>query len=816
MPPTRFASDIRRLRTLVPLAFLLLLALLAAVGACSSSPTGPDDPSDDPTDGDEPDGDLTDGDEPNGDLVDGDEPDGDDEDLVSLDWVDPLIGTGGYGFWGGGNVSPAATRPFGLVKPSPDTHGIERTPDPLHHAGYYYHDELIAGFSQTHMHGVGITSYGHLLMMPRLGKQLDGFTDIDYRAGFDKSSEDVRPAYFAVTLDGDIRVEMTASDRVAWHRYRFPENTEELRCVLIDVGHALPNNVILNTRIELDPQRGRFSATLKQIGGFSFEIGGLTMYASGAFPPDPAYFATWDGRGLVEGRAKAEGAMLCGALVCYDDRDVLDWQVAMSFASAEGAHANLETETPGEDFDSVRAEGERQWRQILSRIRIDAEDDDVRLQFYSALYRTLLMPTLMNDADGSYLGFDGELHQADWGRYYSDFSLWDTYRTQHPLLTIVYPEIQLDMVHSLLRMARQGGYFPKWAYANGETNVMVGDPADIVIADSFLKDLEFPFDEALDFSMLTVRGPTEPGSGYLGRESYYQHIELGYIPADAESGSVSKTQEYAVADQALCEMATRLGRDEDAKLVCQARYNYRNLWHEEHRFFLPRNRDGSDAWPDFAPEDIPRDVLDGKNYAFTEGNPWHYLFFVPHDPPGLIALNGGDAPFVERLTEFFAWSREEYDSLPDDPEVIGGNRLYYWHGNEPSLHTAYLFASAGRPDLACQTVRWVMDTHYNSSPDGLPGNDDVGTLSAWLVFSILGFYPNPGTDDYWLACPRVRSAEIQLAGGVLRIRVEGPLEGNVIPVGYRFDGEALDRPFLTWPMIRKGGELVVEMAEAQE
>jgi predicted alpha-1,2-mannosidase len=752
-----------------------------------------------------------------GDLeVEADEDGDDDTDIYSwfsLDWVDPLIGTGGYGFWGGGNGTPGATRPFGMVKPSPDTQGTTETPDPLHHAGYYYHDDWIAGFSQTHMHGVGITSYGHILMLPRLGTALKGFSDQDYRTRFDKSSETVSPAYYAVTLENGIRVELTASDRVAWHRYSFPTESDDPRCVLIDIAHALPNNIITDARIDLAPEKGRFTATLLQLGGFSFDIGGLTMYAYGAFPPNPDYIATWNSSGLEENRLSVEGSMTLGALICYENRDILELQVGMSFASANGANANLENETTNATFDSVLAEGQDQWRRLLSRIRIDSDNDDIRRQFYSALYRTLLMPTLMSDADETYLGFDGQLHEIATGRYYSDFSLWDTYRTQHPLLTIVYPEYQLEMVHSLLSMARQGGYFPKWAFANGETNIMVGTPADIVMADSFLKGLVFPFDEALDFSMLTVRAPTEPGSRFLGRESFSEHLDIGYIPADVEGGSVSKTQEYAVADQALCEMATRLGRTEYAELVCQTRFNHRNLWDEEHAFFLPLNEDGSSAWPDFSPESIPPNVLDGKNSAFTEGNPWHYLFFAPHDASSLIEMNGGSESFNERLSNFFELSQDEFESLPDDPEVIGGNRLYYWHGNEPSLHTAYLFSSAGRPDLACQTVRWVMDTHYNSTPDGLPGNDDVGTLSAWLVFSMLGFYPNPGTDDYWLACPRVRRAEIQLADGLLVIRVEGPLDGNVIPIEYRFDGEVLSQPTLTWSMIRNGGELIVIMQE---
>ncbi len=779
--------------------FLLALALFTGCSEGNSGSSMTDGDTDLSLDGDQQ---VADGDIEGEDVADT---------WFSLEWVDPLIGTGGYGFWGGGNCTPGATRPFGMVKPSPDTQGTDGTPDPLHHTGYYYHDDWIAGFSQTHMHGVGITSYGHVLMLPRLGRALQGFSDQDYRIRFKKSSETVSPAYYAVTLADGTRVELTASDRVAWHRYSFPSESTEPRCVLIDVAHALPNNLIMDARIDLDPEDGRFTATFLQIGGFSFDIGGLTMYASGAFPPNPDYVATWNSAGLEENRLSAEGAMTLGALLCYGDKDVLEIQVGMSFASADGADINLETETSDTNFDSVLAEGQDQWRRLLSRIRIDCESDDIRRQFYSALYRTLLIPTLMSDVDRSYLGFDGQLHETEQSRYYSDFSLWDTYRTQHPLLTIVYPEYQLEMVYSLLNMARQGGYFPKWAFANGETNIMVGTPADIVIADSYLKGLVFPFDEALDFSMLTVRASTEPGSGYFGRESFSEHLDIGYIPADAESGSVSKTQEYAVADQALCEMATRLGRTEDAELLCQTRFNHRNLWDEEHAFFLPLNEDGSSAWPDFSLESIPQNVLDGKNSAFTEGNPWHYLFFAPHDAPGLIEMNGGPESFTERLSSFFDLSRDELESLPDDPEATGGNRLYYWHGNEPSLHTAYLFSSAGRPDLACQTIRWVMDTHYSSTPDGLPGNDDVGTLSAWLVFSMLGFYPNPGSDDYWLACPRVRNAEIQLADGVLNISVEGPLEGAVIPVKYRFNGDVLDHPMLTWPMIRNGGELVVTM-----
>lgn len=728
---------------------------------------------------------------------------------VTVADVNPLIGTGGGGFWGAGTCTPGAARPYGMVRVSPDTQGTDSTPITTHHAGYYYHDEWIAGFSQTHMHGVGVTSYGHVLMRPRFGPELTGFTSLDYRSRYNKASERVEPGLFAVTLDDGIRVELTATDRVAFHRYTYPEGTPGPRCVLIDVTHPLPTNFITNAELTIDPVAGRFTTTFKQIGGFSFEIGGLVMYAAGRFPPNPSYVATWNPAGLEAGRLTAKGSLYVGAVLCWDNVTTVEMQVGMSFARAAGAEANLAAETAGATFDGVRAAAAAEWNRVLGRVRVDAESDDRRVQFASALYRTLLMPTLMNDVDGTYLGYDRKLHTIDAGRrYYSDFSLWDTYRTMHPFVTIVYPEYQSDFVNSMLLMARQGGYLPKWAFANGETNIMVGTPADIVIADSALKGIAFDENEALDFAMKLVRRRPPPDSEYLGRESFSEFMSLGYIPADVEKGSVSKTQEYAVADGALCNLARKLNRSADAAVVCETRNHYKNLFDAASTFFLPRNRDGSTAWPDFTPESIPADVLDGLNQNYTEGNPWHYRFFAPHDPDGLTALFGGPAGLIAALDDFFARSRAEHDALPADRDGRGAARRYYWHGNEPGLHTAWLYSAAGRPDTACRTLRWIMDTHYNAGPDGLPGNDDSGTLSAWLLFAMLGFYPDPGSDLYWLACPRVRRAELPLAGGVLRIRAEGPLDGDVVPSAFRFNGRTLPDATITWPQIRNGGDLV--------
>lgn len=723
--------------------------------------------------------------------------------------VDPSIGTGGGGFWGGGNGFMGAAAPFGLVRPGPDTQGDGDTFDPTHHSGYWYHDPYILGFSQTHMHGTGVTAYGNFMLSPAWDVSAPLTYDADFRQSFDKSSEHAEPGHYKVTLESGVTAELTAMPRVAYHRYVFGQDSRE-PCVILNMGHALTMNFITESALDLDPGTLEFSGHLKQIGGFSFEIGGLTVYFSGRLLQTPSRIMAWDDNyGFRPDVGQCAGTWSCSVAVCWPaGTPEVEIRVAVSFVSPAGAAANMQAEG-GYTFDEALEKTSESWKNLFSRFCPEGADADSLETFASALYRVFLMPTLVTDADGNYPGMDKQTHKVEWGQYYSDFSLWDTYRTEHPLLTLVYPEYQRDFVMSMIQMARDGGYLPLWPFVNGETNIMVGAPAEIVVADSFLKDIDFPHQEGLDLALRTALGPTDPDSQFFGRGGIEEYLQNGWVAADKQGGSVSKTLEYAVADNALCLMANGLGRTDASDVLCENRYSYRHLWHADQGFFLGRNADGTfPAAETFEPEAIAGDVLHESNRDFTEGNPWHYLWFVPHDPDGLIELNGGAEAFVERLDEFFADSMAEESSIPDDPAQKGASRLHYWHGNEPGLHTAYLYSSADRQDRTCSTVRWLMDQYYGPNPDDLAGNDDCGALSAWYVFSAMGIYPNAGTNDYWLGCPLFDKLKVRLPGGTLTIRREaGVASENQDAVQTIFDGTPVSG-VITWEIIRNGGELV--------
>ena len=719
--------------------------------------------------------------------------------------VDPSIGTGGGGFWGGGNGFMGAAAPFGLVRPGPDTQGDGDTFDPTHHSGYWYHDPYIAGFSQTHMHGTGITAYGNFMISPVFDLDAPLMYESEYRQAFDKATELARPGHYEVTLESGVTAELTATPRVAFHRYHFPDDGRE-PCLMLNMGHALTMNFIIESALDLDATTGAFSGHLKQLGGFSFEIGGLTVWINGRLVQPPSRVMSWDDNfGFRDGNAGCVGAMSCVVAACWPaGTPEVEVRVAVSFLAAEGAAANLDAEGQ-ETFDQTTKNTAATWKGLLNRFCPEGGTPEELETFASALYRVFLMPTLVTDADGSYPAMDKTAKKVDWGTYYSDFSLWDTYRTEHPLLALVYPEHQRDFVMSMIQMARDGGYLPLWPFVNGETNIMVGAPAEIVVADSWLKGVDFPHEEGFDLALRTALGPADEDSQFFGREGIEEYLENGWVAADLQGGSVSKTLEYAVADNALCLMARGLARTDAEGTLCANSQTYRNLWHPDHKFFLGRAADGTfPRAATFDPAAIAGDVLAESNGDYTEGNPWHYLWFVPHDPAGLIELNGGDETFVSRLSAFFADSAAEEDGIPDDIESKGVSRLYYWHGNEPGLHTAYLFSSAGRQDLACLTVRDLMTTNYGPEPDDLPGNDDCGALSAWYVFSAMGLYPNAGTNDYWLGCPVFDRMRVRLPGGILEI-VDGT--GDMAATGARLDGEPVGGGTITWESLKDGGVL---------
>lgn len=666
-------------------------------------------------------------------------------------YVDPFVGTGGVGF-GVGSASLAPQTPFGLARPGPDTATAGGAPGFNHCAGYYYEDTFIRGFSQVRPHGMGIPEYGVIGLMPTDGMSADKTTMDGHRSAFDHATESAEPGYYAVTLaDTNIAVELTASDRVGHLRATFPEDGD--RTLLVDVGHFIGELTILGGEVEVDPAAREVSGFSWFSGGYSGRFGGMPVYFVARFDQSFAGYGVWDDGALFPGEARRTGSAV-GAWVDFDEAQV---HVQVGLSMTDLAHARMNLDAEAAEFDAVRAATADRWEEALSRVAIEARSErDMRL-FYTALYHALLMPTLASDVDGSYRGLDGEVHRAEGFRYFTDFSLWDTYRTQVPLLTLLYPELLREQLLSLMAMMRDGGYAPRWPLGIGYTGGMVGDSADLVFADAWAKGVrDFDVAEAYAGLRRTAFHPTGPPYGpptrFGGRSGIERYLELGYVPLEAAGASASRTLEYAYDDWGLAALAEAAGATEDAASLRRRAGNWSHLWDDERQMLLGRSEDGSfptdvntEAWSDF----------------YAEGNVWQYLWFVPHDLGGLADRMGGPDAMVTRLVELFERSTRRTST------VLPGQ--YYWHGNEPDIHYAWIPSFFDRPEPSARWVRWIVRAFYDDTPAGLPGNDDSGTLSSWLVFAQLGLYPITGWDQYLLATPMLPRAVLHLPGGDLVI-----------------------------------------------
>ena len=724
------------------------------------------------------------------------------EDIGRLvDLVDPFIGTGGTGF-GIGAAVPGAKAPFGMIFPSPDTTGENGQFGFYHCGGYYDPDPMIEGFSHTHLHGVGAQEYGNLMFVPLAGSMSDERTKVEnYRSTYSKDTQTASPGYYAVTLDnGEIRVELTATERAAHHRYTYPaEETTSVGTVFIDVSQVLTDGEVIDSEVTVDTVNKRVEGWLLNDHGFSGRYGGITIYFSIRYKQDTTAWGTTLNGFLKPEISEQEGDRL-GVYLEFDTSGgaEIELQAAISFVSVEKARLNLETEMPDWDFDGTRAQTEQMWENELSVVKFRGGTQEQQVIMATALYHAFLMPDLFMDVDGSYRGFDLETHIAEDFEYYTDFSMWDTYRTLHPLLSLVRRERQADMLQSLVKMARQGGSLPKWPMGVGYTDCMIGSPADIVIADSYVKGIrDFDVEDAYEFMLEHAEGPVAKA----GREDVESYNKYGYCTVDTTGGSVSKTMEHAIADFAISQMAEALGKTEDAELYAEHSLRYRNLWDAENGFFTARHEDGSMV--------VDYDFLEWEDF-YTEGNSWQYLWLAPHDPFGLRDLFGSDDAMREKLEEFFenaATERENWNSLNDLLPPA-----YYWHGNEPDIHAPYLFLYVSRPDLTQKWMHWIAEELYSTQPDGIAGNDDCGTLSAWYVFSSLGFYPLAGSDTYWIGSPIFPYAELDMGDGATLI-VEAPeaSEENIYVQSVTLNGEALDLPWFTHADIAQGGRLVFEM-----
>jgi len=718
--------------------------------------------------------------------------------------VDPMIGTGPEG-----HTFPGATVPFGMVQLSPDTQIRPFKQSYKWAAGYRYEDTTILGFSHTHFSGAGHSDLGDVLIQPISGEVRLEPGEIDkagsgYRSRFSHETEKAEPGYYAVTLDDyKVRAELTATARVGVHRYTFPAGAPGH--LLMDLRSSIYNYAgkVLWSRIRLRAD-GTVTGMRETRGWapgrqlyfairFSQPLVRHELYNREPVPVEYKGFRT-PGTGPSDTQA-IEGRGLIGVFDFAAMGEPLIVKVALSPVSEENAIANMNAEVPGFDFDRTRAAARSAWEKALSVVDIKAEPA-MRKNVYTALYHTLMAPSLSMDVDGSYRGPDNQVHKAEGFRFVSSFSLWDTYRAEQPLMTLIEPESRtVDVVRSLMESQRESpfGILPVWQFQGIETWCMIGYHSVPEIADAYMKGIRgFDAKQALD---AMVASATYAPYGNLG-----EYMKLGYVPIDHDGESVSKTMEYAYDDWTISRMADAMGERAIAATFRKRAENWRNVFNVKTGFVQPKHEDGS-FLESFDP------ARAGAESGFTEGNSWQYSWYQPQDEAGLIGLLGGDQKLVAKLDAMFdaKVDPKQYADVEDIAGMIG----QYIHGNEPSHHLAYLYNYAGEPWRTQERLKQIVDSQYRPAPDGLVGNDDLGQMSAWLVFTALGFYPvAPGSNEYVIGRPFVEQATLALPNGnQFRVTAEG-MSGDKRYVGkVLLNGKPLERSFLRHEEIMRGGEL---------
>ena len=699
--------------------------------------------------------------------------------------ANPLVGTDAHG-----HTYPGATLPFGMVQLSPDTplQGWDGS------SGYHYTDNVILGFSHTHLSGTGVGGLGDIMLMPTVGTvSMDAGTPGNgYASRFSHAREVAKPGYYRAFLDTPgVLAEMTATERCGVHRYTFPASASAH--LILDLDHNIGNGTRTAT---LNVENSTTLSGSRSSNGWG---GRRIVYFVMEFSkPFEGIRVQQDGQMLADGAKAADGKVVKAALNYDTTSDkVVVVKVGLSSTSVEGARKNLAAEVPGFDFDAVHNDATKTWSTALNSVKVETPDPVVRRTFYSNLYESLISPTLFNDVDGAYLGRDNKVHTAPGFQNYSTFSLWDIFRAESPLLTIVQPERVPDMTQSLLAEFKESGTgrLPIWPLAENETYTMIGYHSVPVIADAFFKGL-LPNDaEAMYQAMRT----TALGSA----DGLNDYKTAGYVYSSPQGSkqSVSRTLEYAYDDWCIARMAQALGHTEDASLFYRRAANYRNVFDTTTGFMRGRKEDGTWRGP-FNPK-----VLYWADY--TEANAWQYTWTVMQDVPGLVKIMGGDAPFVAKLDGLFDAKSDVISGIPDITGLIG----QYAHGNEPVHHVSYLYNYAGAPYKTQERTRQIMTTLYNDTPAGQCGNNDCGQMSAWYVFSALGFYPvNPSSGEYVIGSPLVSRATIQLdkahyGGKTFTMIADNNSATNKYIQSATWNGKPLARTWFTQKELAAGGTL---------
>ena len=729
-------------------------------------------------------------------------------------YVNPLIGTAGMG-----HCFPGACAPFGAVQLSPDTDTIPHNvngkyqPDVYNYcAGYQYDDATIVGFSHTHLSGTGHSDLGDLLIMPQTGAlQLNPGTkddpDSGYRQRFSHDTEHAAPGYYEVTLaDSGVRVRLTATQRVGIHEYSFPEGATER--LIVDLLHGLYNydgkvlwsnirvvNDTLLTGMRITDGWARFNQT-----HFAISFSKPIVSYGYADRRQPDYRGFWRKFDLHHNFPDIAGRHIAAWFEFEPDGEPLTVKVALSAVSVEGALKNLAMETGGKSFDAILQETAAAWEKELGVVQIEGTDEQ-KTCFYTALYHTMINPSVYMDVDGRYRGIDGEIHQADGFTNYTVFSLWDTYRAEHPLLGLLKTGRNTDMVRSMLAHWRQNpvGMLPVWSLQGNEGWCMTGYHAVSVVADALVKGAAIDPEEALAAMVATANCPYLP--------TLQDYIHYGYAPFDTDATAASNTLEYAYDDWCIAQAALSAGRGDIAAEFGRRALNYRNVFDPAGGFATPRYKDGR-----FKPD---LDPLQTYGEGFIEGNSWNFSFHVPQDPYALMACMGGEKIFRERLDALFEMDLpERYYADNEDITadcLIGG----YVHGNEPSHHVPYLYAWTTQPWKAQDRIRTILNRMYRNEIRGLGGNDDCGQMSAWYVFSAMGFYPvAPGCDQYVFGAPYMPYLKVTLENGKsIEIKAPGVSDSKRYVRSVKMDGKPYSKLYVTHGDLQRGCTLEFEMSD---
>lgn len=700
-------------------------------------------------------------------------------------YVDPYIGSGGHG-----HVFVGASVPFGAVQLGPDNFykGWDWC------SGYHYGDSVMIGFAHTHLSGTGIGDLADILIMPytgdiKLDKGIETAPGSGYASRYSHQREQVRPGYYSVQLDDyHIQAELTATERVGFHRYHFPEG--QPAHVIIDLSEGI-NDRSTDTHItQIDPytlEGYRLSRGWAKNQWIFFAIRSSIPLRQ---------FAIYDQDTLLKGNSGA-GPAIKGLISFQQAPDTLELKVGISPVSGANALANIEAEIPDWNFDQVARQADAKWNKALSRITVQGSHEKEKRTFYTALFHTMIDPALFNDHNKDYRGTDKRVYRHAAFDNYSVFSFWDTYRAANPLYILTQPRRVGDMVNSMLAINDQQGYLPIWHLMGNETGTMVGIGSRKVIAEAYLKGIK-GFDVKRAYEALRQTSMKDTlGMGYVK--------DFKAIPLDKERRSVAKGLEYAIGDGSIALMSRKMGKTDDYAYFKKRAEEYKLYFDPRDGFFKGKKSNGQ--WI------TPFNPLQGGNTLYAEGNAWQYLWLVPQDVDGLINLLGGEQMFNARLDSFFALqSTEKEMGLADLTGLIG----QYAHGNEPSHHIGYLYAYTGEQWKSAQKVRFIMDNFYHDQPDGLIGNEDCGQMSAWYVFSALGFYPVfPASGQYVIGSPLFNEATLHLANGKqFTVRTVNNSPENIYVQHITLNGRRYTKSYINYQNIIHGGIMEITMGNS--